>query len=141
MLSQSVWEIPLIALAGAIGALSRYGAMLLFRALAGPTPEGGAQFPWATLAVNVLGCLAIGILAQLNRVQGEETPLVPPLLFYSLTIGYLGALTTFSSFSLESVTLAEHHHWLLAAGNVAANLLLCFAATVAGMALVKLTRG
>lgn len=102
----------LVAAGGAFGSVLRYLVSLLAFAWL------GAGFPWGTLAVNVMGSAAIGLIAGLG-VQGEMRLL--------LVTGLLGGFTTFSAFSLETGLLAERHAGL-AALYVAASLGLGLAA-------------
>ena len=84
-------KIALIALAGAAGALTRYG---IGRAV------GVRSFPWATLGINLTGSFLLGFLVAVGiERRWSETTVVP------LTVGFLGAYTTFSTFSYESYTL------------------------------------
>ena len=86
-------SILLVGFAGAIGAVSRYGVGLLAdRAL-------GAHFAFGTLAVNVLGCLALGFLVEADR--GSELITHPLRLLFA--VGFLGAFTTFSAFGYETI--------------------------------------
>ena len=80
----------LVMLGGAIGAAARYHL--------GGAIGRGAAFPWGTLAVNILGGLLMGLLAA--RMPGDAARLL-------LGVGVLGGFTTFSAFSLETVTLFE----------------------------------
>lgn len=105
-------SVLLVAAGGAFGSVLRYLVSLLALAWL------GAGFPWGTLAVNVMGSAAIGLLAGLG-VQGEMRLL--------LVTGLLGGFTTFSAFSLETGLLAERHAGL-AALYVAASLGLGLAA-------------
>lgn len=106
-------KILAIAAGGAIGAVCRYGiALLCLRML-------GNRFAYGTLAVNVLGCFAIGLL--LHGSLNERTPW---LSHPGLTVGFLGALTTFSTFGYETVRFFEQGDWHLALINVGANVLL-----------------
>ena len=83
----------LVMLGGALGSGARYGVGLML---------GGARFPWGTLTVNLAGGLAMGLLiGALARGGGQEAW----RLF--LGVGVLGGFTTFSSFALDAVTLAE----------------------------------
>jgi len=90
----------------------------------------GPAFPWGTLAVNVAGCFAIGVVAALvaTRLPGETARLF-------LMTGLLGGFTTFSAFSLDAVALWERGALGLAGAYVAASVLVSIAAVVAGLAL------
>jgi CrcB protein len=87
-------QILLVALGGALGSVARYGVGF------GAARLFGLGFPWGTLIVNVLGGLAMGLLAA--RIGPEHEP--QRLL---LGVGVLGGFTTFSTFSLESVRLMQ----------------------------------
>jgi CrcB protein len=89
-------KILLVMAGGSLGALSRYGVALLAANLF------GARFPWGTLIVNLTGCFLIGFAYSL----GERTSLVSPSVRLFFMTGYLGALTTFSSYALETVNVA-----------------------------------
>jgi CrcB protein len=106
-----------IAVAGALGALARYGVALLLRR---PTESTG--FPWGTFAANVLGCLAI---AACGALALREAPLAAFLRLDVMT-GFIGAFTTFSTLQLEGVMLWEAtpaRAIAYVAGSVAAGLL------------------
>ena len=83
----------LVMVGGSLGAASRYGVGLLTARL------WGTGFPWGTLVVNLAGCFIIGLLFAL----ADRSRLLTPDVRLLLITGYLGALTTFSSFSLETV--------------------------------------
>jgi CrcB protein len=87
----------LVFLGGSIGAASRYGITLLANRLY------GNSFPWGTLFVNLAGCFLIGISFALGN---ERNILSPSARLFFMT-GFLGALTTFSTFALESINFAE----------------------------------
>lgn len=117
-----------IAIGGAMGAVSRhYAAVWVMRAL-------GTGFPFGTLAVNVLGSFLMGVLAELLALK-VTLPLEIRALF---TVGFLGAFTTFSTFSLEAVLLIERHQHLQAALYVGASVLLCVGGLMGGLALVRM---
>jgi CrcB protein len=105
---------------GAAGAAARYTAD---RAVSTRTTGG---FPWGTLAVNVVGALALGVLVGLG-VSGDERLL--------LAGGLIGSFTTFSTWMLETQRLAEEGEGRRALGNVALSLVLGLAASGAGWAL------
>jgi fluoride exporter len=124
-------QIIFLAIAGALGALSRYGLSGLIQRLS------GAGFPYGTLVVNVLGSLVIGFVMQI----GLNTDIIPRTLRVTITIGFLGAFTTFSTFSYETVGYLQNSAWLLASLNVISNLGLCLLSTVIGMALGRIVAG
>ena len=102
---------------GFVGAVARY---LISLGLQRATVAAG--FPFGTLTANVLGCLIIGLLAGLLTTRLELTPEVRLLII----TGFLGALTTFSTFSLETHNLWRNGSYALAALNLGGQLLLGF---------------
>lgn len=96
---------------GFLGSIARY---LLSTAVSSET-SGRTTFPAGTLAVNLLGCFAIGALAALGARTGAWTE--PARLF--LFTGVLGGFTTFSAFGYETFALAREGRWGYAAANVA----------------------
>lgn len=90
-------KLALVMCGGSLGAASRYGVGLL------TAKVWGTAFPWGTLAVNLIGCFLIGLLFGL----ADRVRLLTPDMRLLLITGYLGALTTFSSFSLETVNAAR----------------------------------
>lgn len=121
-------EILLIMFCGALGTLGRYGVGQLSRHLLG---EG---FPYGTLLVNVAGCLLFGLVTEL--AIGSEA--VPRALKLALTVGFLGAFTTYSAFGFETLQLARDGAVASAVANGAANLLLGLLAVWLGLAAGKL---
>jgi CrcB protein len=116
-----------IGLAGALGTLLRYGVGLLAGRLFAP------GFPYGTLVVNVLGCFAIALVAHLALT----TTLVSPTLRLTLTTGFMGGLTTYSSFNWETTELLRARSWALGAANVGVTVVACFGAGLLGLALAK----
>ena len=117
-----------VALGGAIGAVGRYWiSTWVFRAV-------GGTFPWATLAVNILGCAIMGLLIELMALIWSPTDYLRAF----LTVGLLGALTTFSAFSLEVVLMLERGEWFYALLYILASVVLCVGATLGTMALTRL---
>lgn len=119
----------LVALGGAIGATARYGLGVLAMRLA-----PGAAWPWGTFAVNAIGGLLMGCLVgwlALRAGANQEA------LRLFAAVGVLGGFTTFSAFSLETALMIERRDYVLAAGYVAASVIVCVAALFAGMILMR----
>ena len=117
-----------IALGGAIGALSRFGLMNLFASLL------GNRLPWGTLLVNISGSLLIGILFVLV----SEKMLLSADARALLIVGFLGAFTTFSTFSLDTILLIQQGWLAQAMAYRLASVMICVPATWLGMALARL---
>ena len=116
-----------IAAGGALGALSRYGVNIAaMKAL-------GSGFPYATLAVNVLGSFAIGLCIALFAHVWQP----PETLRLFIVTGFLGAFTTFSAFSLDFVTLVERQAYMLSALYLGGSVVLSICGLFAAMAIVK----
>lgn len=124
-------EILVVGLGGFCGALGRYALSGWVQRLSGST------FPWGTWTVNVVGCLAIGILMGLADTRLALTPEVRVF----LGIGLLGSMTTFSTFGYETVELLRGSQPGLALGNIAANVVLGCGAVLLGRALVRAILG
>ncbi|MEM9494395.1 MAG: fluoride efflux transporter CrcB [Pseudomonadota bacterium] len=102
-----------IGAGGAVGALARHSVSRAALHLLGP------NFPWGTLAVNLLGSFFMGlIIVWLSRHEPQSAALRG-----FLTVGLLGAFTTFSTFALDAVVLIERKAHLAAAGYVGASVL------------------
>ena len=101
----------LVMLGGSLGAASRYAVSLLTARLFGP------QFPYGTMLVNLAGCFLIGLLFAL----ADRSRLLTPDVRLLLITGYLGALTTFSTFSLETVNAGRAGLTLQSLTNILIN--------------------
>ena len=123
--------ILLLAVAGALGTLSRYGLGGLAQRIT------GAGFPYGTLVINLLGCLVIGYTMQIAL----NTDIIPETARVVVTIGFLGAFTTFSTFSCETVRFLQEGEWFSAMLNVGTNVGLGLAATLLGGLLGRITMG
>jgi fluoride exporter len=117
-----------LCIAGALGTLARYGLQGMVQRWT------GGSFPWGTLAVNALGCLAFGIVWSV----ASERQLIGPQMRTLLLVGFMGAFTTFSSFVFETAQLGRGGQWLLAGANVGLELMLGAAALLGGIALGRL---
>ena len=104
-----------VAFGGALGAVARYLLSNYLQATA------GNSFPWGTLTVNVLGCAILGFL--LTALLNFWSPTQEIRTF--LTVGMMGAFTTFSAFSLEVVLMIERAQWILAGTYIIASVVLC----------------
>jgi CrcB protein len=113
-----------VALGGALGSLGRYWIAELFASL------GVTAFPWATLLANVTGSFLIGFLATLTGPDGRL--LIAPELRQFWMVGVCGGYTTFSSFSLQTLTLAQGGEWARAGLNVVLSVALCLLAVWLG---------
>lgn len=124
-------EVMLLAASGALGAVARWGlSQLTHRWL-------GTGFAWGTLAVNLLGCLLLGLVMQLSLGSigwSRELRLLAG-------IGFLGAFTTFSTFGYETLAYLQEGAWRLAWLNIAANVILGLALVWLGMLLGRLLAG
>lgn len=120
-------KIMAVAVGGALGSVLRYGLSNWVHSFV------GRGFPYGTLAVNVLGCLAMGILFVLFVERSSENTLWRA----GLIIGLLGGFTTFSAFSIETFSLMEQGAMAKAIGYVVASLMLCFGATWVGVVLAR----
>lgn len=115
----------LICLGGAVGTGARYLLGGLVVRWLGP------DFPYGTLLINVLGSFLVGLVQQV----GLSTLLIPDTLRLVLTIGVMGGFTTYSSFSYETLKLAETGSWVGASLYVGLTTALCLACCAVGLSL------
>lgn len=116
-------QVLAIAAGGAAGSVLRFWLSTWVHAIA------GRSFPYGTLAVNVLGCLAMGFLFVLFVERLSDNT----VLRAGVLIGVLGGFTTFSSFSIETFNLIEQGALVKALLNAFGSLMLCVAATWSGV--------
>lgn len=115
-----------VAVAGALGAVARYGLGVIV---------GPRHFPWTTLGINVAGCFLLALL-----LTGPAADRLSPTTATALSVGLLGAFTTFSTFGYETVTLLRDERLEAAAVYALVSLLLGVGAAAAGYWLGDLWR-
>jgi CrcB protein len=119
--------VPLwVALGSAIGGAGRYWISGLVARFVGET------FPWGTLAVNVAGSFVIGLIYAATGPDARLIVGAAPRHF--MMTGILGGFTTFSSFSLQTLTLMQTGEWWAATANVLLSVILCLVAAWLGIA-------
>jgi CrcB protein len=117
---QLLQQYLVIGLGGALGSMLRFGLGSLIDTNVQKT---GQIFPWGTIVVNVTGCFVIGFIFTIST--GEGRLLLSPLTRNFITIGILGGYTTFSSFSWQTLALAQDGQWWAAAANILLSVVLC----------------
>ncbi len=108
----------LVFVGGGCGSVARFLCSGFF------ARQFGEAFPWGTLFVNVIGCFVVGVLAGLAVPEGRW--MISPSVRQFLVIGFCGGYTTFSSFSLQSLTLAQGGEWSHVAANIILSIVCCF---------------
>ena len=125
-------RILLVELGGAIGSVLRYVTSIL------AAVWFSAEFPFGTLIVNLSGAFIIGLVQEVGR----ETVLIPDTTRIFLTTGMMGGLTTYSTFSYETVRLMEagawHHGWVNILITTVMCLCLCFLGIECGRLLLSM---
>ncbi len=113
-----------VAIGGALGSVSRFWCSGFV------AQTVGGAFPWGTMLVNVVGSFVIGFFATLTGPDGRF--LVAPDTRTFVMIGFCGGYTTFSSFSLQTLALAQDGQWLQVGGNILLSVALCLLAVWLG---------
>jgi CrcB protein len=116
-----------IAVFCAMGGLTRYYLSNWIYSLA------GRSLPWGTFAVNIIGSFFIGLVMEL----GLRSTAIPVDLRVGLTVGFMGGLTTFSTFSYETLMMLEDGRILASFVNITASVAACLVFTWLGMAAVR----
>ena len=118
----------LIGIGSALGGMARYWCSLAVASSA------GSQFPWGTITVNVIGSALIGVAMGALEPGGrwQVSLATRDFVNHFLMIGVLGGYTTFSSFSLQTLSLLREQQWLQAGANVLLSVTLCLLAVTAG---------
>ncbi|MBE7636779.1 fluoride efflux transporter CrcB [Sneathiella sp. P13V-1] len=120
-----------IAIGGALGACARYGAGTLMLRMLGP------GYPYGTLFVNVFGSILMGLLIEYMALKWSPSPEVRSL----LVTGFLGAFTTFSTFSLDVALQVQKGEYLMAGGYILLSVILSIAGLFAGLNLMRVLIG
>jgi CrcB protein len=113
----------LAAVGGALGALARW-------AVAGALPSSPGGWPWATLLVNLTGCVLIGVLLAVLLARFPRNPWLRPF----LAVGALGGYTTYSTFAVDVVRLGDAGAWVPAVGYLLVSVVGGAAGVLAGLA-------
>ena len=116
-----------IAIGGAVGALGRHFVNVALGSLL------GTGFPWGTVTVNIVGSFLMGVLIHMLAVSWNVSPEMRAL----LTVGALGAFTTFSTFSLDVVTMYERDELLLTGIYIAVSVVASIGALFVGLRLAR----
>jgi len=116
-----------IAIGGAVGALGRHFVNVAMGSLL------GTGFPWGTVTVNIVGSFLMGVLIHMLAVSWNVSPEMRAL----LTVGALGAFTTFSTFSLDVVTMYERDELLLTGIYIAVSVVASIGALFVGLRLAR----
>ncbi len=117
-----------VAAGGAVGAVGRYAMVSFVGAMF------GAGFPYGTLAVNVIGSFVLGVFVEVSALVWSPSPEFRAM----FVIGVLGAFTTFSTFSLDAVTLFTRGETGAALLYVGLSVVVCLGAVWAGLALTRM---
>ena len=116
-----------IAIGGALGALGRYW-------MSGLLNNAEYRIPYGTLTCNVLGSFLMGVCFVLILEKSKLSPEMRPLLM----VGFMGAFTTFSTFSMETIAMLQEGHVMSAAIYILLSVLLCLAALYGGLWFTRL---
>jgi len=125
----TIWHWLIIGLGGGLGAIARFATVTWIN------KWHSSHFYWGTFTVNVVGSFIMGLAFVLFTIK---YPLVPGSWRSFVTVGFLGAFTTFSTFALESMQLLHDNYITLALVYMAASVLVCLIAVSVGFGLGKL---
>ena len=126
-MTTSALQIFAIMIGGSVGAAMR------FMVSNGVYSLLGREFPYGTLAVNIIGSFFMGLLTVMILERGDFDPLIK----LAILVGFLGSFTTFSTFSMDTLALINDGALLRAFINMIANVVICVSAVWLGMILAK----
>lgn len=130
------WSYFFVALGGALGAMARYALNVEL--------QSETEFPWGTLSANLLGCLVMGVIAQLvaNSAWFNDAGFIPDQYRLLFAVGFCGSFTTLSALVLEVNTMFERDELLYTViylfGSVAGGFACFFAGLVAARMLLRI---
>lgn len=130
---KETWVVSMVNQIAAVAAGGAAGAVMRWLMAGAVQRWAGGAFPWGTFAVNALGSFLLGFLFVwlIERSTASE------LVRLALTVGMLGAFTTFSTYSLESVRLLQEGALGMAAANVMGQVVVCLVLTWLGIQLAR----
>ena len=130
-----LWSYGFVAIGGALGAMARFGLNVLL--------QRDIEFPWGTLAANVLGCFILGVVAQLVATSAwfNEAGIIPDQYRLLFAIGFCGSFTTLSTLVMEMHTMLQRNELFYAFSYFVATMIGGFAFFYAGFVLLRMLRG
>lgn len=130
----TIWSYAFVAIGGALGAMSRFGLNVLL--------QRDIEFPWGTLSANLLGCLAMGVVAQLVATAAwfNEAGIIPDQYRLLFAIGFCGSFTTLSALVVEMHTMLQRNELLQSFAYFTATIVGGFACFYIGFMLTRAIR-
>lgn len=130
----AIWSYAFVAIGGALGAMARFGLNVFL--------QRDIEFPWGTLSANLLGCLAMGIIAQLVATAAwfNEAGIVPDQYRLLFAIGFCGSFTTLSALVLEMHTMLQRNELFQSFAYFTATIVGGFACFYIGFMLTRAIR-
>ncbi len=131
----ALWSYAFVAIGGALGAMARFALNVLL--------QRDIAFPWGTLSANLLGCLAMGIVAQLVATASwfNEAGFIPDQYRLLFAIGFCGSFTTLSALVMEMHTMLQRNELLNSFAYLMATMIGGFAFFYIGFMLMRILRG
>lgn len=131
----ALWSYAFVAIGGALGAMARFALNVLL--------QRDIAFPWGTLSANLLGCLIMGIVAQLvaSTAWFNEAGIIPDQYRLLFAIGFCGSFTTLSALVMEMHTMLQRNEILNSFAYMMVTMIGGFALFYAGFMLMRILRG